>query len=280
MPHRKGWQSVVIDRAYLPSRYGLLHYRIARPAVPTYLPPLLCMHQTPGNGGDWVAVMPTLAERRIVIAVDTPGYGMSDPPPAPVTIEDFAEVMAAFLGDLVQMGAIPDGPVDLLGYHTGSLIATQLACAFPANIRRIAMFGLAAYPAEQRGDKLAALRKHFPVPQRNLDHVEKLWAIMMELSDPRMSAEQMHVAMAECLRLGTRMPWAYESVYRYDFLDAMTRVTQPVLVFNPEDDLWHVTRETSDRFPHGRRHDMPGVRHGVLSIEHDQVVREMESFFG
>ncbi|SER80773.1 alpha/beta fold hydrolase [Sphingobium sp. YR768] len=270
----------MIDRAYLPSRYGLLHYRIVRPAVPGDLPPLLCMHQTPGNGGDWAPVMPALGKRRIVIAVDTPGYGMSDPPPAPVTIEDFAEVMAAFLSDLAKAGIVGEGPVDLLGYHTGSLIATQLACAFPDLIRRVAMFGLAAYPPDMRATKLARLREHFPVPQRNLDHVEKLWAIMLELSDPRMSAEQMHVAMAECLRLGTRMPWAYEAVYRYDFLEAMTRVVQPALILNPQDDLWDVTRDTSDGFPQGRRHDMPGVRHGVLSIEHDQVVRELEVFFG
>lgn len=270
----------MIDRAHMRSRYGLLHYHIVHPQAPGDLPPLLCMHQTPGNGRDWAPVMPTLGRKRVVIAVDTPGYGMSDAPPAPTTIEDFAEINAAFLDDLVKAGVIADGPVDLLGYHTGSLTATQMACAFPDRIRRVAMFGLAAYPADQRAGKLEKLRQHFPVPQRNLDHVEKLWAIMQELSDPRMSAEQMHVAMAECLRLGTRMPWAYEAVYRYDFLDAMKHVTQPVLVLNPEDDLWDVTLRTSQGFPKGRRHDMPGVRHGVLSIEHDQVVRELETFFG
>ena len=73
-----------VTRAYADSRYGQLHYRIARPAGAPSAPPLLCLHQTPSHSGDWLPVMPALGEKRVVIAVDTPGYGMSDMPPAPV----------------------------------------------------------------------------------------------------------------------------------------------------------------------------------------------------
>jgi N-acyl-D-aspartate/D-glutamate deacylase len=96
------------------------------------------------------------------------------------------------------------------------------------------------------------------LPANDLSHVEKLWAIISKLSDPRMSAEQRHVGMAECLRLGSRMPWGYVAVYRYDFLAAMPQVSQPVLVINPEDDLWVVTRETSHLMPNARRLDLRG----------------------
>ena len=74
------------------------------------------------------------------------------------------------------------------------------------------------------------------------------------------------------------MPWGYVSVYRYDFLAAMPKVTQPVLVINPEDDLWTVTRATSDLLPHGRRLDMPGVAHGVLTIERARVAEAINQF--
>lgn len=267
-----------IKRAYADSRYGQVHYRIVKPAAPTSAIPLLCLHQTPGNGGDWAPVMPTLGDARIVIAVDTPGYGMSSPPPEPARIEDFAGVMTQLIDDLAACGEIPTGRFDVIGYHTGSLIATELAKTLPDRVRRAVLFGLAAYPAEARAEKLARLRDIFPVPERNLNHVNKLWDIMQSLMDSRMSAEDMHVGMAECLRLGTRMPWAYISVYKYDFLAAMEAVAQPVLVMNPEDDLWEVTRATADRFPAGRRYDLPGVSHGVLSIEHDRVVNEITQF--
>lgn len=268
-----------IIRSYAPSRFGQLHYRIGQPeAEAQQHRPLLCLHQTPGNGADWLPIMSTLAARRTIVAADTPGYGMSDPPPEPARIEDFAEIMIDLMDGLAERGLVAPGPFDVMGYHTGSLIATETARRFPDRIGKAVVFGLAAYPADVRQDKLARLRDNFPVPQRNLDHVEKLWSIMQTLMDPRMSVEDMHIGMAECLRLGSRMPWAYISVYRYDFLAAMPQVAQPVLIVNPQDDLWDVTQAVSHLFPAGRREDMPGVRHGVLAIEHDRVVEMIEAF--
>lgn len=264
--------------AYAPSRYGQIHYRIARPTGPAQAPPLLCLHQTPGNGVDWMPVLPDLALGRVVVAADTPGYGMSAPPPEPAAIEDFAGVMLALMAGLADDGIVPAGPFDVLGFHTGSVIATEMARAAPAAVRRAILFGLAAYPAEAREEKLERLLENFPRPADDLSHVERLWAIIQQLSDPRLSAEDKHVSMAECLRLGARMPWGYISVYRYDFLGAMPQVRQPVLVVNPEDDLWTLTRATAHLFPNGRRFDMPGVRHGVLSLEKARVLAEIETF--
>jgi hypothetical protein len=49
-------------------------------------------------------------------------------------------------------------------------------------------------------------------------------------------------------------------------------------VMNPEDDLWEVTLATAGHFRNGTRFDLPGVRHGVLKIEHDRVVERIEAF--
>lgn len=266
-----------ILRGYAPSRFGQLHYRIAKCDTPDALPPLLCLHQTPSNSGDWLPVMEPLSAKRTVIAVDTPGYGMSDSPPEPVTIEDFAEIMAQFMADLAAEGEISAGQFDVMGFHTGSIIATQLARILPERVRRAVVFGLAAFPAEQREAKLANLLTAFPPPGPDLAHVEKLWAIIGELSDPRISYEERHISMAECLRLGGRMPWGYISVYRFDFLGAMAEVAQPVLVMNPEDDLWEPTLANSHHYPNGRRVDLLGVKHGVLKLENARVVCEIDA---
>lgn len=268
----------MIKRRYADSRFGQLHYRIAQGGAQATGLPLLCLHQTPSNGADWLAVMGPLAAGRTVIAVDTPGYGMSDSPPEPASIEDLAEIMAKLMADLADEGSIAPGPFDVMGFHTGSLVATQLARSLPDTVRRVVAFGLAAYPAEVRETKLEHLLKAFPPPGPTLDHVEKLWSIIGELSDPRVSWEERHISMAECLRLGTRMPWGYISVYRYDFLGAMAEVDQPVLVMNPQDDLWEVTLATAHMFRNGRRVDLEGVKHGVLKLETARVVGEIETF--
>lgn len=272
MPH--------IQRGYADSRFGQLHYRMAASRAADQQPPLLCLHQTPSNSGDWVPVMEHLAANRTVIAVDTPGYGMSDAPPEPASIEDFAQIMAQFMTDMAERGIVPSGPFDVMGFHTGSLIATQLARTLPERVRKMVVFGLAAYPAELREKKLAQLLEAFPPPGPDLTHVEKLWSIIGELSDPRISWEERHTSMAECLRLGSRMPWGYIAVYRFDFLGAMAQVAQPVLVMNPQDDLWEATLASSHVFPNGRRIDLEGVKHGVLKLETNRVVTEIETFLG
>jgi pimeloyl-ACP methyl ester carboxylesterase len=267
-----------IRRGYADSRFGQVHYRMVAARGGDALPPLLCLHQTPANSGDYIPVMEPLARGRTVVALDTPGYGMSDPPPAPVTIEDYAGVAAAFMANLAGEGLVPAGQFDILGFHTGSLIATELARSMPDQIRRLVLFGLAAYPADVRQAKLDNLLNAFPPPGTDLTHVEKLWAVIGKLSDPRIPYEERHVSMAECLRLGSRMPWGYSAVYRYDFLAAMAEVAQPVLVMNPEDDLSEVTRATSHLFRSGTRRDIAGVKHGVLKLERDLVVTVVDAF--
>jgi pimeloyl-ACP methyl ester carboxylesterase len=265
--------SRTILKAYTPSRYGQLHYRIATPAIAPTAPPLLCLHQTPGNSRDWLPIIPQLAQSRIVIAADTPGYGMSDAPPEPASIEELAAVMAQLMDDLA-----PGAPFDVMGFHTGSAIATELAASLPDRVRRMVVFGLAAFTTEVRDAHLTALLEYFPAPADNLDHVEKLWAVIQDLSDSRIDAETKHRNMGEYLRLGSNLPWGYISVFRYDFLEAITKVAQPVLIMNPEDDLWENTLATAHRFQNGRRYDLRGVKHGVLSIETDRIVAEITGF--
>jgi pimeloyl-ACP methyl ester carboxylesterase len=267
----------VIQKAYVPSRHGQLHFRFVVPER-SCAPPLLCLHQTPSCSRDWEPIMEGLGQRRPVFAVDTPGYGMSDPPPHPISIEDIAAIMTEFIDHVMASGLAPDVPFDVMGYHTGSVTATEMARRFPERVRRCVLFGLAAYPKETREEKLANLRNVFPKPNSTLAHIEKLWSVIGSLKDERFPAEDLHVAMAESLRLGSRIPWGYISVYRYDFLAAMPQVKQATLVMNPEDDLWDQTHKTSHLFPNVRRVDLPGVSHGVLHFRRDDVVHIIDEF--
>jgi hypothetical protein len=75
------------------------------------------------------------------------------------------------------------------------------------------------------------------------------------------------------------MPWGYRAVFQFDFLAAIADVSHEVLVINPEDDLWDVTRSVSGLFRKGTRWDIEGVGHGVLKLETDRLVRTIDDFF-
>ena len=267
-----------IHRAYADSRYGQLHYRIARPEhVPTR-PTLMCLHQSPKSGWDYEPIMGEMARDRVVIAPDTPGYGGSDAPEAPVDIEDYATVMVSLADDLLAAGVIPPGPIDVLGYHTGSLICTELGRSFPGRVRRLCLLGLAAYDEAERRARLEAIDR-FPTPRADGSNIIALWKLVESLNDPRIDPEWRQLSFAESLRSGRRLPWGFIAVYRYDFLGNLARLTQPTLVLCPQDDLWENTHKVFPTIPHGRLLEFPNAAHGFLQLDRDNVVHALRSFY-
>jgi len=68
---------------------------------------------------------------RIVIAIDTPGYGDSDRPENPPQMQDYARNAVKVLDALGMTD-----PIDALGYHTGTLIAVEMAINQPDRINK------------------------------------------------------------------------------------------------------------------------------------------------
>ncbi|MFZ1625969.1 MAG: alpha/beta fold hydrolase, partial [Gammaproteobacteria bacterium] len=78
--------------------------------------PLLLLHQSPTDSVQFARVMRPLAVRGIhAIAIDLPGFGGSDTPPAPPTVADYAHIVPAVLDQLGIDSA------SVLGHHTGAI---------------------------------------------------------------------------------------------------------------------------------------------------------------
>ena len=102
-------------RRYLDLNYGQLHYRVAGSGGM----PLVCLHMSPYSGAMYEPLMGEMASDHMVIAPDTPGYGMSDRLPGKPTISDYAQAIILLLEGLEISQA------DLLGFHTGTFIAAK-----------------------------------------------------------------------------------------------------------------------------------------------------------
>ncbi|MBL8642568.1 MAG: hypothetical protein JNK21_01435, partial [Rhodospirillaceae bacterium] len=84
---------VRVTRHYVEGRFGQVHYRQAMPNTFADKPALLLFHMSPYAGVIYENLMAVLGHDRLVIAVDTPGFGNSDAPPAAPDIADYAEAM-------------------------------------------------------------------------------------------------------------------------------------------------------------------------------------------
>ncbi|MEV6156597.1 alpha/beta fold hydrolase [Nonomuraea sp. NPDC052129] len=108
---------------YADSPFGQLHY-----AEQGAGRPLLLLHQTPRSWEEFRELIPLLAPHRRVIAMDMVGFGASAKAPAPHTIE----LLAA--GALALLDALDIECADVLGHHTGGVVAVELAASAPERV--------------------------------------------------------------------------------------------------------------------------------------------------
>jgi pimeloyl-ACP methyl ester carboxylesterase len=252
-----------------------LHLRLA--GAPGERRPLWLLHSTPKSGWLYEPLLPSLGAGRVAVAPDTPGYGASDAPPAPASIEELAAAMLEAASLLADAGRIPPGPIDVLGYHTGSVIAAAMARLAPARVAKLVLVSLAAYPAEVRANKRASLAD-WPAPRADGGHLQAMWSVVDSLTDARMDVEWTHASVTENLRAGSRAPWGYDAVYRYDFEATLDALHHPVLVLNPEDDLFETTRASAWRLPQARYVELPGVGHGLFQLEAERIAGLVAEF--
>lgn len=105
--------------------------------------PLVLLHANPGDGRDFEAVIPALASRYRVLALDWPGYGRSDLPaePASATVMLFYRVLREFIAAL----ALP--PAFLIGNSVGGNAAARLAIESPQLVRGLVLVAPGGFTA-------------------------------------------------------------------------------------------------------------------------------------
>ena len=193
-------------RGYLDLPWGQVHHRHAGEVGQ---PTLLILHQSPLSSATYDAAIGALAARGIrAVAVDTPGFGLSDHPPGEWSVEDYANAFWAVADRL------SDGPeVNLFGRATGAVFAFAMACTRPAAVRRLVLHGLPVYSAAEKADRL----KTFAPPwtfSADGSHLDWIWRrIQGEYPglDPVLSTS----FVADYLAAGTDFAAGYRAIWRY-----------------------------------------------------------------
>src|SRR5207248_2085337 len=93
--------------------------------------PLILLHGGLGSGEMFGPVLPVLAERHRVIAVDLQGHGRTADIDRPIDVRLMADDIAALIDHLAL--ASPD----VVGYSLGGGVALQTAAQYPTKVRRL-----------------------------------------------------------------------------------------------------------------------------------------------
>jgi pimeloyl-ACP methyl ester carboxylesterase len=124
-------------RAYFDCRFGQLHVRTAFPTTGGFdeQVTLFCLHSERSSSRAFARFLPEIGDVRSVYAPDLPGLGESDPS-ASSSVAEAAGAISDLADDLRLR------QIDVLGVHTGGLVAMDLAALRPELVRRVALVGL------------------------------------------------------------------------------------------------------------------------------------------
>jgi len=209
--------------------------------------PLILLHQAPMCARQFDTVTPLLSAAGVrSIAVDLPGFGSSDGPSDPSTIADYAAAIPCVLDGLGLDQA------DVLGHHTGALVATELALRFPERVGKLILNGPAPLtPEEQAVFRADAARREKASAMIEPDgsHLSKAFqhrAAFVAGSVPLQRVQQYVLWMAS---VSTPLWYGHNAAFSYDHAGAMARIAHPTLVLTNTGDILyeHAVRTRSLR---------------------------------
>jgi pimeloyl-ACP methyl ester carboxylesterase len=252
---------VPVTRRYLDGRFGQLHAYQAEPETNSTQPALMCLHMSPFAAVIYEKFLGEMGRDRLALAVDTPGFGNSDAPPEPPLIGDYAAAMVDV------MDALDLQTVDVMGFHTGSKTALEVARQQPGRVRKIIMVSIAFWTEAERANREVIIKA--PEVTTDGSHYSAYWRELVRWS----MAGRTLPMIADSFYASQLNPaithWGHQAAYQYNVEAAMAELDKPIMVLNPEDDLWEQTPRIKPllKHPDSQFHDLHGWAHGFLDLK-------------
>jgi pimeloyl-ACP methyl ester carboxylesterase len=216
-------------------------------------------------------ILRELGHDRSVYAPDLPGHGSSDGFGSKASVADLAGAVGDFIDSLRLRS------VDLAGYQLGALLAAELAIARPQLIRRVLMWGVPSYAAQDR----AALLQNVPAPGTREDGSDVLeeWRHMMERRGPGAPIGAMAEEFGDRLRAANSGVKAFIAAVEYPVSERLPLVKQATLVLRLKDEFWEHSGRARASLSNGTMLDLPDYGQGFLSASPQRFASVAREFF-
>jgi pimeloyl-ACP methyl ester carboxylesterase len=215
-------------------------------------PVVLLLHQSPRSWAEYRAVLPLIGAQRRAIAMDTAGFGDSADGGVPASIGQWARVACELL-DVLNIAQ-----ADVVGHHTGGVVAVELAAAFPDRVRSLV---LSSTPCTDEAFRRARARCP-PIdevaPSEDGSHLAALWQKRQSFYPPG-RPELLEAFVRDALKV-ERVEEGHRAVASYRMEERIGLVAQPTLIVRATDDPFAAPHAAQLRhhLPHARIVDIEG----------------------
>jgi pimeloyl-ACP methyl ester carboxylesterase len=203
-------------------------------------PPLLFIHGLGGVWQNWLLNIPAFMETHRCVALDLPGFGQSEMPAGPISINGYARTVDAVCRHLGV-----DCPV-VVGNSMGGFVGAELALAFPTRVARLVLVAAAGLSTEYRRREplLAAARVWAATITRTgvrADPVVRRQRLRrLFLQTVVRYPERLSVPLTYELVQGAGKPGfvpALQALLSYSFRDRLAQIEVPVLIVWGRNDM-------------------------------------------
>ncbi|MEO0576415.1 MAG: alpha/beta hydrolase [Pseudomonadota bacterium] len=262
-------------KGYVDGRYGQLHFHSAFPeSGADDKTPVAFFHQNPKSADDFRPLLEIIGNDRLAIAIDLPGYGESEPMPHAPSMRELADAMADAL-DAMGYGGNGKGAVDAFGFHTGVLVASELAIVRPDLVRRVVLCGIPYLSPEARAVERAKVPTEFSLPE-DPGFIVKRWHLIVTQRPPTVPLERAARSFVEDLHSLDKWWYAYHAVWDYPVEERLPLIRQPVLILAAHEMLYRYTVDTKrDLLPDATLIDMPDVVDDIFDTAPDALADAM-----
>ena len=220
-----------IRRQFVDSRFGQVHLRKVIPDSQVKMrTPLVLFHSSPLSSVIYEDLARAMGTDRVVMAMDTPGFGDSEQPPEP---QPMAELAGAMADALVALGYGGHRRVDLFGRATGATLAIELAAQRPDLVRRLAVATVAFFSGAQQQVMYQEYveANNAPVPEDG-SHLADYWKNIVTDRATDMEMGAATDIFAALIRAKDIQWWGYHAVFTHDTRAAALKLTVPVVLID------------------------------------------------
>lgn len=218
-----------VRRGYVDVEWGQIHYRTAGRSGPA----VLFFHESPLSSMAYQQALPHLGRGLRAFALDTPGYGGSDPPPHDrFEIPDYSAML------LQAADALGLDTFAVAGVHTGASLALEVALqAGPLRATHAILTGVPLMTEEDRRRYLASWAPSMRPTSRG-EHLEWAWQRYQRIWGADTDPAVLQIGAIHVLSVLDRYQWAYNAAFRYNPEDGLRRLTCSTLLLDAEFDIF------------------------------------------
>jgi pimeloyl-ACP methyl ester carboxylesterase len=250
-----------ITRRIFPTRFGQMHLRSKEGGGV----PLVLLHPSPRSGAMWESLQERL--ERPSYAPDRLGYGFSDAPPWALTLEQYAQSTV----DTLKAAEI-QGPVDILGVHTGSMEAIEVAHQLGSQVRGVIAVGMPLFSADEQQRQLEKYSEQPLRPVTEGGHVLGAWRGGFAFRQPPYDLGDVHARFVEHV-LAANPGAAFRAACGYAIEKKLKSLKAPLTVFAPHDDIIEQTQRVKALFNANATYvDLPELGQDPFHVSLDRMV--------